>query len=580
VTNPATQTARTLLRALVDLGVRDVVLCPGSRSAPLAFAAAALERAGHVRLHVRHDERVAAFTALGMSKATWRTGTFAPAAVITTSGTATANLHPAVLEASHSNVPLLILTADRPHELRGVGANQTTNQVDLFGNAVRWHLDMPAAASITDGETKLVRNHAARAVAACSGKTSASAGPVHLNIAFRDPLTPDDAWDGQVNAPDVGLTRVQERSELGALDLTADEATIVLAGDGAGPRARDVAEAAGWPLLAEPSSGARSGANAIATYRLLLSESQLSNRIQRVVMFGHPTLSRPVQQLLARDNVEVIVVSRGGEWVDPPRRAATVVGDVRVVDTEGEPLGASNGSLDEHVRPATSEWLESWQDEDDRLGAAIQELYGNELRGPVIAEKLLDAASPDEIVWFGSSNSVRDADLATTWPTGSAPAVFAHRGLAGIDGTISAAIGTSLATDQAVRVLLGDVTFVHDVGALILGPHEQQPRAQLVVIDDDGGGIFETLEQGAPEYRADFERLFGTPHGHDLAAIARGITSNVHDVTSLADLENALSEPVPEGVSVLVIRIPRNSRRDEAQQLRDIARENARDITQ
>src|SRR5699024_2552720 len=247
-------------------------------------------------------------------------------------------------------------------------------------------------------------------------------------------------WDGQVNAPDVGLTRVQERSELGALDLTADEATIVLAGDGAGPRARDVAEAAGWPLLAEPSSGARSGANAIATYRLLLSESQLSNRIQRVVMFGHPTLSRPVQQLLARDNVEVIVVSRGGEWVDPPRRAATVVGDVRVVDTEGERLGASNGSLDEHVRPATRERQEYWQVEDDGAGAAIKVLYGNVFHGPVIAENCVVLANPFEIVWFGSSFTVGEVELATDWMTCSAQAVFAHLGLAGIDINISVAI--------------------------------------------------------------------------------------------------------------------------------------------
>lgn len=563
MTNPATFTARVLLRALVDLGVRDVVLCPGSRSAPLAFAAVAFERAGKIRLHVRHDERVGAFTALGVAKISTVEGRPRPAVVITTSGTATANLHPAVLEAAHSHLPLIVLTADRPHELRGVGANQTTDQVALFGSAARWSVDIPARETIVDDEAfaGYFRNLAARAVAAALG-SGGEAGPVHLNLALREPLIPDssaglgatsstdpsDDWLKQP-ASSRGLTEYLAPEAGSALEIPADSATVVLAGDGAGPRAREVAEAAGWPLFAEPSSGARSGENAVGPYRLMLGDSALAREIDRVVVFGHATLSRPIQQLLARTDIEVIVVHRGPNWPDPPRRAQTVASDV-------QPSGSPR-----------VDWLARWQEASAAARAAITRELGDTLNGPNVAQAVVDAARAGELLWFGSSNPVRDADLARPWSVDRAPLTAAHRGLAGIDGTISAATGAALASGLPTRILTGDLTFIHDLGALVLGPLEAQPSLQIVVFDDNGGGIFETLEQGAAPHRADFERIFGTPHGMDLANIVQGMGWPVTTVSDMGQVRAALTEPITPGLSVLIIAAQRGDRRAQNQRL-------------
>ena len=594
---PATAAARVLVQALAALGVRDVVLAPGSRSAPLAYALADAclpddrrpAGAPPIALHVRVDERTAGFLALGLARGSTTAAGDSPGAqpvaIVTTSGTATANLHPAVLEAHHSGVPLIVLTADRPHEMRGTGANQTTDQVGLFGTATRFAADVPAPTG-RPGEHQDLRQLAARAVAAAVGARSCDPGPVHLNLSFREPLAPgagDAAWPPRSVA---GLTEVVRRGAIGPELRTGapaearlrlaqppggarvaddDVPTVVVAGDGAGPAGREVAERNGWPLLAEPSSGSRGGAHAIPAYRLLLGRSELGGAVRRAVVLGRATLSRPVQALLARDDVEVLVIApHGAPWPDAARRAATVL-------TEAPPrlLGRDHGSSVTQVARA-GEWLERWQAAGATAAKAVDSVLdaaprgrrsrsGTRVRGPLLAREVARACRPEDVLVVGSSNPVRDLDLVAAWL--EPPPVFANRGLAGIDGTVSTAIGVALANpSRRVRALMGDLTFLHDIGGLLRGPLEVEPDLQIVVANDDGGSIFATLEHGAPEHAAAFERIFGTPHGADLGALCAGYGVRHQLARDPADLAVALAVPGP-GLSVVEVRVDRLRRR-------------------
>ena len=575
--NPATTAARVLVQALAELGVRDVVLAPGSRSAPLAYALADAARADGDRpvgapaltLHVRIDERSAAFLALGLAKAADAVGETRPVAVVTTSGTAVANLHPAVLEASHAGLPLLILTADRPHELRGTGANQTTDQVRLFGSAVRFAADVPAPTGRA-GEGRDLRHLLSRAVAAALGSRTGAPGPIHLDLAFREPLAPaGTTWPAPSTA---GLVEVQRRGASGGegaahgshvTPATSDDTgTVVVAGDGAGPVARAIAEANRWPLLAEPSSGALGGPCAIGAYRLVLTRPELGGRVRRAIVLGRPTLSRPVTSLLARDDVEVVVIApRGADWPDATRSAVQVL-----VEVPARLLGGS--SADDGPTPGS--WLDAWVAAGAAALAAIDGVLdpealaapsraGTRVTGPLLARSVARAMSEGDVLVVGSSNPVRDLDLVGTWD--ARPLVLANRGLAGIDGTLSTAIGVALALPaRRVRALVGDLTFLHDVGGLLRGSLEAVADLQIVVANDDGGSIFATLEHGAPERADVFERVFGTPHGADLSALcaAYGVRhTRVGDVDGLAP---ALAAPGP-GVSVVEVRVDRAGRR-------------------
>ncbi|TDC49806.1 2-succinyl-5-enolpyruvyl-6-hydroxy-3-cyclohexene-1-carboxylic-acid synthase [Jiangella ureilytica] len=539
--NPSTSAARTVVAELVRRGVRHVVLAPGSRSAPLAHALAAASAGGEMRLHVRIDERVAAFTALGLARVA------GPVAVVTTSGTAAANLHPAVLEASHSGVPLLLLTADRPHDVRGTGANQTTDQVRLFGSAVRYFADVPAPYG-RPGESDDLRSLLGRAVAAAAGARSGHPGPVHLDLAFREPLVPDDdAWPDTSGSIDV----VADRAEIVPAVLDDGPRTVVVAGDGAGAAARTFAEAAGVPLLAEPSSGARAGANAVGPYRLLLDQPSLGGRIERVVVFGHATLSRQVSALLVRDGVEVVVVAgRTPDWIDPGSRAGRVVSAVAAGGTAG---------------PGDGEWLASWQRAAKAAQDAVDEvLASGPVSGPAVAARVWAARRPGEALVAGSSNPIRDLDLAAAPAAGDeadAGPVLANRGLAGIDGTLSTAAGVALASGAPVRALVGDLTFLHDAGGLLIGPLEDHPDLQIVVVNDDGGGIFALLEHGDPAHAERFERVFGTPHGADLGALCAAYGVVHRRVADLESLRSALAEPV-SGRSVVEVSVDRSGLRD------------------
>ncbi|MBL8932547.1 MAG: 2-succinyl-5-enolpyruvyl-6-hydroxy-3-cyclohexene-1-carboxylic-acid synthase [Kineosporiaceae bacterium] len=536
--------ADAAVSALVGAGVRHVVLCPGSRSAPLAYRLADAHQAGLLTVWVRHDERVAAFTALGMARAG------APAAVVTTSGTAVANLHPAVLEAHHGGVPLIVISADRPPALRGTWANQTTElQSDLFGAALRARLDTvhPDAGPMSD------------ALAAARGTAGRRPGPVHLNLCLEEPLVPAAADPGAPRPPEPpAITPWSSAPARSVTTLPAGPRTVVVAGDGAGRQARDLAEAAGWPLLAEPSSGARGGPRVIGPYRLLLELPELGEAIERVVVLGRPTLSRPVTRVLARPDVEVVLASPHPHWPVPPRA-------VHRVDLV-EPAPGGPGDRDR-------DWSDRWTTADVAARAALDGLLDAETRptGLTLARALARALQPGESLIAASSNPIRDLDLAGgALPEGVR--VLANRGLAGIDGTVSTAIGHVLASGRPTRALVGDLAFLHDAGALLAPLGERRPQLQVVVLNDAGGGIFSLLEYGElaerdPTERERFDLLFGTPHAADLAALCRGYGVPHRRIDTLAELDAALARP-HSGISVVEVPANRDTLRARHEAIR------------
>ncbi|WP_261797901.1 2-succinyl-5-enolpyruvyl-6-hydroxy-3-cyclohexene-1-carboxylic-acid synthase [Cellulomonas timonensis] len=561
-------------------------MAPGSRSAPLAYALADAARpdgdrpvgAPAIRLHVRTDERAAGFLALGLAKAHDAIGDRRPVVVVTTSGTAVANLHPAVLEAHHAGLPLILLTADRPHELRGTGANQTTTQAGIFGTSTRLAADVPAPTG-RPGEAADLRNLLSRAVAAATGARSADPGPVHLDLAFREPLVPlGSAWpepsaDGLTWVPPrvVGDVAAVDVAEAGAVaDVAAaarpagtarratDLPTVVVAGDGAGPAARELAEANGWPLLAEPSSGALGSPHAVPAHRLLLTHAELGGAVRRAVVLGRPTLTRPVQHLLGRADVEVVVIAPSGrDWPDAMRRAA---------EAHTAVPARMRAGADPHAGPPS--WLAAWQAAGKAALTAIDEVLdaptppsrsGTRVSGPALARDVARATHADDVLVIGSSNPVRDLDLVAAWD--EPRTVLANRGLAGIDGFVSTALGVALALPRRrVRALLGDLTFLHDAGGLLRGPFEPAVDLQIVVANDDGGSIFSTLEHGAPEHADVFERVFATPHGADLSALCAAYGVRHTRVTDVEGLAPALAAP-GTGVSVVEVRVDRVGRR-------------------
>ena len=555
--NPSSAQATVLVDELVLSGVTEAVLSPGSRSAPLAFALHRADAEGRLRLHVRIDERTAGFLALGLAKASRR-----PVAVVTTSGTAAVNLHPALVEASYSGVPLLALTADRPPELRGVGANQTIDQIRLYGDTVVLFVDMPAADDRV-GQVAHWRALAAEAVAALHR------GPVHLNIPLRDPLVPD----GSEEWVEPLTTAVQPMPWSGLADngevtsLREGPSTVVIAGDGSPGAARWVAEAGSWPLLAEPTSGARNGPNALGSYRLVLD--QLAPAIERVVMFGRPTLSRPVTRLLTRADVDVVLVRGPG--------TLPTMGRTDVVLTDAVAPGWVEQSA---PRAEPDGWLQQWLNADALAQRVVADIVDGaaDVSGPVIARAVAVGLPQGALLVVGSSASARDLDLAEPWddplggsggPQDGRRLVVANRGASGIDGTVSTAIGAALAHHGEAFALLGDLTFLHDSTGLMIGPAEPRPDLTIVVNNDDGGGIFGQLEPGAPELAGYFERLFGTPHGVDIASLCAAMGTAHQLVTSIADLRGALRSGSRPGIRVLEVPTDRSRRRDLDRRLRE-----------
>jgi 2-succinyl-5-enolpyruvyl-6-hydroxy-3-cyclohexene-1-carboxylate synthase len=539
--SPATDAAASLFADLAAHGVRDVVLSPGSRSQALALAAVRFADDGILRVHVRIDERVAGFTALGIARESG-----VPVAVLCTSGTAVANLLPATMEAFHAGVPLLLLTADRPPELRGVGANQATRQDGIFQRWVRDQIDAPVPG---DGEWSGL---AERAVAAAMGASETAAGlpgvagPVHLNLPSREPLS-GVLPEISPLAGDAPRPAVAEPYR-----LTPGPRTVVVAGADAGAAAEEIAYAGGWPLIAEIVSGARFGRQVVHGYRALLRREDLGGRIERVVVLGHPTLSREVATLLSRDGVEVIAVRRGGEELNlngRTRAAAAVAAEPGDVDRVwlGAWLAASAAeAIDLSERAPDPDGLAS-KDFTARREAVKAEL--DAVRRPLDRELLVDAVWrstwPHDRLVFGSSRLVRVADEVLG---GKKVPVHANRGLAGIDGTIATATGIALASQAAgapgmTRVLLGDLAFLHDVGALLLPPDESAPRLQVIVGNDGGGTIFDGLEVAASAPSRDLDRAFYTPHTVGIEHLARAYGWDYERITTRTALDQALTAP-------------------------------------
>ncbi|MGX5694862.1 2-succinyl-5-enolpyruvyl-6-hydroxy-3-cyclohexene-1-carboxylic-acid synthase [Agromyces soli] len=676
--SPASAFAVALLAEFERLGVSDVVVAPGSRSQALALAAAAFEQAGRLRLHVRIDERSAGFLALGLAVETGR-----PAVVFATSGTAIANLHPAVLEAHHGGVPLIVASADRPAELRGIRSNQTTMQPGIFAGAVRLERDVTAPDGAPD-EPGTAASLARAAYAAAIGVDASGEavphpgpGPVHLNLQLREPLSsvialppvpspaPHRVGDGGPIRADFG-PRSPARSDAAA-ELVGPAAverasvlapgprTIVVAGAGAGPEAEAVARAGGWPLIAEVTSGARFGPNLVVAYRELLNEPGFGDQVERVVVFGHPTLSREVPAIVQRAGVETVAVAPSGiEWFNPGHRVHRFERAVRVEpqapnDEQRRWLASwtrASRALLEESAPAEPQAVRSGVDETGHVSdfaaqRAFLDAQLGRVREPVTRRMLVEAvwaaSWPHDRLVLGASRLIREADRVVP---GRRIHAHANRGLAGIDGTVATAFGIADASQRAragegaadasrspavasdpdadaasstpapaalpaedaaradavgpaafgehgslaailaeaaeieravaaakaeasdpaessvTRVLVGDLTLLHDAGSLALTPGEPRPRLLVIVGDDGGGTIFDALEVASTAPVDAFDRVQYTPHAVDFAALAAAYGWRHLRATTRGELEEALATRI-DGPTLLVVPIAR-----------------------
>ncbi|QAY72269.1 2-succinyl-5-enolpyruvyl-6-hydroxy-3-cyclohexene-1-carboxylic-acid synthase [Agromyces protaetiae] len=582
---PASRYSLALLTELIALGVTDVVVAPGSRSQAIALAAAELERAELVRLHVRIDERGAGFLALGLALESGR-----PAVVVTTSGGAVANLHPAIVEAHHSGVPLIALTADRPAELRGIRSNQTTVQPGIFAGAVRFERDVEAPVG-ADDETDAAAKLAKRAYDAALGVDDRGEpivhpgpGPVHVNLQLREPLSSAIGVDRAAVAArrarlaDLGPAHVPvgSRDDGGAL-IAHGPRTLVVAGTGAGAEAEAFARAGGWPLAAEVTSGAHFGPNLVVAYRELLREEGFGDEVERVVVFGHPTLSREVPALVQRSGVEAIVVAPSGiEWYNPGRRVRRFERSVRVEPHEqtrderawtGRWVHASRALVaqgDPEPEAVRSGVDETGHVADFEAQRAFLKAQLARVREPVsrrlLVESIWSATWPHDRLVFGASRLIRDADRSVP---GRNIRVLANRGLAGIDGTVATALGIAIASQRApdakpgvTRAIIGDLTLLHDVGSLLLGAGEDRPRIQLVVGNDGGGTIFDALEVRDTAPDDAFDRVQYTPQSVDLSQLAAAYGWTYRRAATRGELEEALGTAVT-GPTLLEVPLAR-----------------------
>ncbi|ETW21469.1 2-succinyl-5-enolpyruvyl-6-hydroxy-3-cyclohexene-1-carboxylic-acid synthase [Mycobacterium gastri] len=538
--NPSTTQARVVVDELIRGGVRDVVLCPGSRNAPLAFALQDADRSGRIRLHVRIDERTAGYLAIGLAVAAG-----APVCVAMTSGTAVANLGPAVVEANYARVPLIVLSANRPYELLGTGANQTMEQLGYFGTQVRATISLGLAEDAPERLPALNatwRSATCRVLVAAKGSRSANAGPVHFDIPLREPLVPDPEHlnvatppgrlDGRpwTHTPPVTFDQPLD------IDVSAD--TVVIAGHGAGVHPNLVE----LPTVAEPTAPYAPNPLHPLTLPLL--------RPQQVIMLGRPTLHRPVSALLANPEVPVYALTTGPRWPD-------VSGNSQATGTRAVVTGAPS-----------PKWLRRCADLNRHALAAVREqLAAHPLTtGLHVAAAVADTLRPGDQLVLGASNPVRDAALVGLNTEGIL--VRSNRGVAGIDGTVSTAIGAALAFERAHETahqgrtiaLIGDLTFVHDSSGLLIGPTEPTPqRLTIVVSNDNGGGIFELLEPGDPRFSDVSSRIFGTPHDVDVGALCRAYHVESRQIEA-EQLPAALDEPNP-GLRVLEVKADRSSLR-------------------
>jgi 2-succinyl-5-enolpyruvyl-6-hydroxy-3-cyclohexene-1-carboxylate synthase len=557
--------ARVVVDEWVRAGVTDAVACPGSRSTPLLVALAEAAERGAVRLHMLLDERSAGFFALGLALAS---PSGLPAVVVTTSGTASAELHPAVLEAHHSGVPMLAVTADRPPELQDSGAPQTVHQVGLFGDAVRWEAS-PGVPELAAANSW--RSLASRSVLEARGGAH-RAGPVHLNLAFREPLLgsadPVLGPAGRVTGPEADgeeLTLVREgrpgRAPWHRLQVSEDEVApsgivqllagagerglLVVGGGGSGrgaisPEAvAQLSAATGWPVLASPLSGCRLPGAVGAADALLRTRVVQGWQPDVVVRLGAPWASRVVNEWLAGLSCTQVLVDPWGIWAAPDH----VPGEVAVTSPVALCLAVAKAVKEQAGgdEGSRSDWASQWSLAEAAAQDAIDVALAREvgLTEPGIARTLLEAAPAGGTVVVASSMPIRDVEW---WgrPRGSL-AVVSNRGVNGIDGVLSSALGFATSPNAGpVTALIGDLAFLYDVGAL-LGAARAGVDLDVVVVDNDGGGIFNFLPQAGAQPPERFERLWGTPHRADLVAVARGYGVAVEEVGDLAHLAGAVA---------------------------------------
>jgi 2-succinyl-5-enolpyruvyl-6-hydroxy-3-cyclohexene-1-carboxylate synthase len=528
-----------LIAAFVDelarCGMTDACTSPGSRSTPLVLA---LARHPRLRAHSHIDERSGGFFALGIAKATGR-----PVAVACTSGTAAANFAPAVIEAGEARVPLIVLTADRPPELRGTGAGQTIDQIKLYGDAVRWFFEV-GNHEVTDERIAWARTLAGRAYAAATGERP---GPVHLNWPLREPLVPEGvrpARGGRSGGrPWTVVRRCAARPASLAAHIDGSARGVIVAGRddrGLSPGVPELARAAGYPLLADPLSGARRGDAAIAHYDPLLRDRAFANAHapEVVVRVGDLPTSKPLRSWLARlDGAKQILVDPEHAWQDP----ASVVDVVLRAD----PL------LLEPPPPAAAGWLEDWRTADAAADAAIERTLADDLSEPNVARVIATTLPADATVFVAASMPVRE--LESFWPVrDDAPRVLSNRGANGIDGTLSSALGVAAVAEGPVVALIGDVAFAHDIGGL-LAARRLSLSLTIVLINNGGAAVFDYLPIAGEQDV--YEHHVATPPGLDFEAAAR-LYGFVHEQPeSLAELRALLQRPA--GATLIEVRTDR-----------------------
>jgi 2-succinyl-5-enolpyruvyl-6-hydroxy-3-cyclohexene-1-carboxylate synthase len=516
--NTSTSLARVVVRQIIEAGITDVVVSPGSRNAPLSLAFNAAATRGLIKIHIRIDERTAAFFALGLIKSTHR-----PVPIVCTSGTAVANFHPAVLEANHTNAALLVLTADRPAMLRRTGANQTTEQARIFGKAVRYFADIDGPVFPLELPLDSLRF-----------------GPVHLNLQFDEPLLPDDStqWLDEIK---IATPTFKPRKSAAKLKTQASRGVLVIGHDRGGLSVDEVntfAKKLNWPIIAEDPL---TFPDAIAHASIFLTSAQVRNVLvpQAAIVIGRTTLSRSVNALVGLAPLLYVIDPRIAT-VDSDRSADKLFTEIPVLDNV----------------MASDDWIAQWRKYSSRSAKLINELDGwNEAS---IAKQIGEAIPDGSALFISSSRPIRDIEGFATPRLGVT--TYANRGLAGIDGNISSALGIASGHLQTFAVL-GDLAFLHDITGLI---EHEDINCKFIVINNDGGGIFSTLSQRGIE---GFEKVFGTPHGLDPAAIANSFGVPSTTISSMAELKNELKAPV-KGVSVVVAKV--QSRDANADYLRSI----------
>jgi len=537
-TSSATALARVIVQACLNSGAEQVVIAPGSRNAPLSWAFAQAEKAGLIKIQVRIDERDAGFLALGIAKATGR-----PVPVVVTSGSAVANLMPAVVEAFHSAVPVIVLSADRPASARGKSSPQTINQFGIFGTFVKSQIDVVA------DQVDL-----AEVSKAIDSSITGRPGPVQVNAQFELPLLPDlENLEWQPKAPTL---KSISKTECKQKEIEVSSRGVFVIGDTADHKAieqiNEVSLELGWPIIWEPTANAHMLQNSIS-HGVVLLQADVAPNVDVVVTLGTVGLSRAILGLLKSAPVYLAIHSAtaGPDLPNPVTSAKEILEVVPKLKAKVDP-----------------EWLSQWQTLDGKAATVVMAVLAPDtLTGPSAARLVWDQAGDDDQLFVAASWPVRHLEAHATKRKGLQ--VFGNRGANGIDGLISTAMGAAIGTKKRTVLLIGDIAFLHDLGGLNLGEGQDQPNLTIVVLDNNGSGIFSQLEQGGAEYQEHYEKVFGTPHGKDLWVIAESLGIPAKQVTSKTELKFALDsfEKMPGTKVIVCLTGDRNAENDLIKQI-------------